>query len=614
MKIIIFLFILLNFIFPCALYAQGGLPYVEGEVLVKFKTHIRNDASRKIQTLNAMRLNNVVKHLPLNDIYLVKVSGTESVGSAIKRLKSDPNIEHAEPNYIRHVMGITPNDPLFSSQWALQKIKGPDAWQLEQGEKTVVIANADSGIDLNHSDLRDNLWLNPNEICNNGIDDDGDGYVDDCYGINTITGTGNPMDDKGHGTHTSGIAGATGNNSKGVTGVNWHVSLMSLKFIDTDGSGTLADELEAIEYAKKKGAKIFNMSFGGYDYSDLEKKAISDANTILFVAAACNDNRNNDIYPCYPASYDLPNLISVAATDQNDNLAPFSNYGKNSVSVAAPGVNINSTFLGNKYKILDGTSTSTPFVTGLSALILAKNHGLTPALIKDRILRTADLVPALQNKTQTGARINAYRSLSETIAGPYIYGISPVKGAVGSTVTVRGSNFKNTAGAVLFGGDIQAPVTSWGNDKIVLKVPDGALTGPVRVVTSDGASNGIDYTVTTFPSMVRISFPYASNEDGKVSLIIFSNMFDYPINVYLRIVGDSGKNMFTTVTLVPFEKIIFDISYHFGFSNDSVLIDCQSEDFFGAVLMMANQDFSTVTFIPHFVSEMLNFSNPGVIR
>ena len=613
MKIVIILFILLNFIFPCALYAQGDLPYVEGEVLIKFKKEIQNDASRKIQTLNTMRFNDVIKHLPLNDIYLVKVSATESVDNAIKRLKSDPNIEHAEPNYIKHVMGITPNDPLFSSQWALQKIKGPDAWQLEQGEKTVVIAYADSGIDLNHSDLKDNLWLNANEICDNSIDDDGNGYVDDCYGINIITGSGNPMDDVGHGTHISGIAGATGNNSIGISGINWHVSLMSLKFIASDGEGTLADEIEAIEYAKKKGAKIFNMSYGNYDYSNIEKQAIADANNILFVAAACNDNRNNDIYPCYPASYDLPNLISVAATDENDNLPAFSNYGKNSVSVAAPGVNINSTYLGNKYEILDGTSMSAPFVTGLAALILAKNHGLAPSLIKDRILRTADPLPALQNKTLTGARINAYRSLTETITGPYIYSISPVKGSVGSTVTIRGSNFKNTAGTVLFGGDITAPVTSWGNDKIAVKVPDGALTGPVRVLTSDGASNGTDYTVTAFPSMTRISFPYASNEDGKVSLLIFSNMFDYPVNVYFRIVSASGKNMLTTITLGPLEKIIYDISYHFGFSNDSYLIDCQSEDFFAAVLLMSDQNFRTVTFIPHFVSEILDFGSP-VIR
>lgn len=596
MKIIVLLLLLLILIIPYSLFADQSFPYVEGEILVKFKSHVQDNAAGKRQTLDTMNVN-VVKHLPLNDIYLVKVSGAESVSNAINRLKGHPGIEHAEPNYKKYLMAITPNDPLFSLQWALQKIHSTEAWQLEQGKKSIVIAIADTGIDITHQDLNANLWFNTGEIfCNNGIDDDKDGYVDDCSGINTITGSGNPMDDEGHGTHVSGIAGALGNNGIGISGVNWHVSLMALKFIGADGTGTLADELEAIEFARQKGVEVFNMSFGGYGYSDIEKQAMTNAGGILFVAAACNDASNNDYSPCYPASYDLPNLISAAASDQNDNLASFSNYGRNSVSVAAPGVSIESTYLGNTYQSLNGTSMSTPFVSGLAALILARNPGLSVAQLKDRILRTVDIIPALQGKTLTGGRINAYRALTESVVGPYIYSISPERGPVGSNITIRGSNFKTITGKVIFEGGIEAPVSFWSNEKIIVQVPQGAITGLIRVTTSEGTSNGVNFEVTLYPVNMRIVFPYASTEAGQASYVVLSNPLDHSIVVNVQAVGTSGDITLKIITLNAYERNYWNLRG--WLLNETGFVDCVSDELFGAALVSISDDLTRVIAIP----------------
>ncbi|MEW6002255.1 MAG: S8 family serine peptidase [Nitrospirota bacterium] len=594
---LIILFVL--FFTSITAFADQSLPE-EGEILVQFKKHVENDLSIKREAFEGMGIN-VIKYFPLSDVYLVRTSNAQSLVHTINRLKAHPGVQYAEPNYKRYLMALIPDDPLFGSQWGLSKIFSPAAWEIEQGDRNVLVAVADTGVDLNHSDLTGNLWTNPREICNNGIDDDIDGYVDNCHGINAITGSGNPMDDYGHGTHVSGIIGAAGNNGIGISGVNWQVSLMALKIIGSSGTGTVADEIEAIEFARQKGAKVFNMSYGGYNYSDIERQTIASSEDMLFVAAACNEARNNDITPCYPASFELPNLISVAASTQDDDLVIFSNYGKKSVSVAAPGFDILSTYLPNTYVSLNGTSMATPFVSGLAALILARNPGFSVTQLKDQILRTVDKIPALDGKILTDGRINAYRALTETVSGPYIYNISPTKGSIGSIVTIRGSNFKTVQGAVLFTGDIEAPVTSWSNEKIFIKVPAGAVTGAIRVITSEGTSNSVNFEVTFYPTNIRILFPHALNDDKTRSLIIFSNPFDSPITVYIRFAATSGKNMLTSIILDSHEKIIFDSAYHFGFANESFSVDCQSEDFFAAVLLMANQDFSNITFIPYFI-------------
>jgi len=581
------------------LYASERLPYAEGEMLVKFKKQAEQNSMKHIQAITAMDMD-VIEYYPINDIYRLKIRGNEPLQTALKTIESYAEVEHAEPNYVRYKKGVTPNDPLFSQQWGLQNIHMPEAWYIEQGERNIVIAFVDSGIDYMHEDLKNNLWRNTGEICNNGIDDDGDGYIDDCYGINTITGSGDPMDDEshGHGTHIIGIAGAVGDNLKGVSGVNWRVSIMALKFIGADGKGTVADELEAIGFAVKRGVKVVNMSYGSYDYSEFERQAIENAGNILFIAAAGNETLNNNINPLYPASYDLPNIISVAASDEGDKLLYFSNYGGNTVHVAAPGLSILSTLPGNNYDTSNGTSMSASFVSGLAALILAKKPGLLVSQLKDHILRTVDVNSNLQGKTMTGGRINAYRALMETVLGPYIYAISPEKGPVGSEVTIKGSNFKTSTGTVIFANNINAPLVSWANEKIIVNVPEGATTGLIHVRTSEGLSNGINFEVTPYPTMVRLSFPHVTTEKEQVPLLIISNPLDQPVTVYINVVGaNKHKQTLWVMTLNMFEKQIIDIR-DFGIPNDSLFIECESEGFFGAAVLSISEDLTKILDMP----------------
>jgi len=255
----------------------------------------------------------------------------------------------------------TPNDPFFSNLWGLHNtgqsvngtsgtagadMDGPEAWDVAQGSNTFVIAVIDTGVDYNHPDLSGNIWANPGEVAGNGLDDDQNGYVDDLRGWDFVDDDNDPMDVVGHGTHVAGTIAAVGNNNIGVTGVCWQAKIMPVRALDAFGAGTDADIIAAIGYAVTKGAKVINASFGGPDYSQAQYDALANANSagVLFVVAAGNEGANNDTTPSYPASYNLPNIISVAATDQNDNLSNFSNYGATSVHVAAPGENIYSTF------------------------------------------------------------------------------------------------------------------------------------------------------------------------------------------------------------------------------------------------------------------------------
>ena len=345
--------------------------YVPGEVIVKFKPHV----SAKWTTLDARKRGveeearkvsvkaGLKKRFPLINAYQIDILDPSiSVKEAVKRLRSNPNVEYAEPNYI-YKIHYTPNDPLFNQLWGLNNtgqtggtfdadIDAPETWDIQRGSNNLIIGVIDTGVDFTHEDLLANMWINPFETFD-GIDNDGNGYIDDIHGINAINGSGYPMDDNGHGTHVAGTIGAVGDNGKGVAGVNHSVKIMSLKFLDAKGAGYLSDAIECIQYVvdmKRRGIniRVTNNSWGGGGYSQALYDAISllKDNDILFVASAGNSGSNNDSTPFYPASYALENIISVAATDHNDNLASFSNYGSNSVHVAAPGVNILSTLPG----------------------------------------------------------------------------------------------------------------------------------------------------------------------------------------------------------------------------------------------------------------------------
>ncbi|MFW6142444.1 MAG: NosD domain-containing protein [Candidatus Saliniplasma sp.] len=320
---------------------------------------------------------------------------------AVNILSSMPGVEYAEPNHHVEIMN-EPNDAGYPSLWGMHNIDAPGAWNVTTGSEEVVVAVLDTGIDYTHEDLAGNMWE----------DDEGN------HGYNFINDSPDPMDDHGHGTHVAGTIGAVGNNNVGVTGVNWNVSLMGLKFIDGSGSGTVSDAIASLEYVldkKREGVNVVatSNSWGGSGKSRLLDEAIAEHRDedILFIAAAGNNNRNIEEAPFYPAGYEHTNMITVGATNREDNKTSFSNYGANSVHVTAPGRHINSTYLDNSYRSSSGTSMATPHVSGLVALLAAHNNSYDHNNLKNIIISTSDRIDNLENKSLSDGRINASSAL-----------------------------------------------------------------------------------------------------------------------------------------------------------------------------------------------------------
>jgi len=334
----------------------------------------------------------------------IKLHENADVMDSIEVLTRKDEVVYAEPNYLIETSGI-PNDPGYGSLWAMDKIDAPKAWNMTTGSDEIVVPVIDTGIDYNHPDLRDNIWTS----------DEGH------HGYNAVNDSYDPMDDQGHGTHVAGTIGAVGDNDLGVVGVNWNVSLMGIKILDSDGSGNIGDAISGLEYVlerKRDGENIIvtSNSWWGDTRSELLYEAIEQHNEegILFVTAAGNEGLDNGERPSYPANYDLPNIISVAATDKNDGLARFSNYGRRSVHVGAPGVEINSTKLDGEYGHASGTSMAVPHVSGLAALLSSHNSSYDHNNLKNIILSSVDTSDSLRNKTLVGGRINAYSSITKS--------------------------------------------------------------------------------------------------------------------------------------------------------------------------------------------------------
>lgn len=292
-------------------------------------------------------------------------------------------------------------------------IDAPEAWALHTGRNQAeggpIIAIIDTGIDLNHPDLKDNLWTNPGEIPGDGIDNDGNGVIDDVHGYNAADDNGNNQDKQGHGTHVAGTIGAVGNNGIGVVGVNHKANLMSVKIFGDNGA-TAAGIIRGIQYASKMGARVANNSWGGGPANEGIKEAFAQSPTLHMLSAG-NNGEDNDPIARYPGDYDLPNFVRVAATDHNDNLASFSNYAKLTVELGAPGVKTLSTVPGGGYGVKSGTSMATPHVTGAAGLIASFYPDITNAELKQRLMEGVEQVPSLQNKTITGGRLNVYNSI-----------------------------------------------------------------------------------------------------------------------------------------------------------------------------------------------------------
>ncbi len=515
----------------------------EGELIVKFKSGIVTPSSAKVH--QAMGASVVRRYSSVSNLEHVKLPTGVSVKDAVVRYMSDPNVEYAEPNYIRRKSAFVPNDLFFGQQWALRNtgtfaggtagadIKAPEAWDITRGTGNIVIAVLDTGIDLNHADLVWNIWKNPFEDPNNAIDDDGNGRIDDWRGWNFVNNTNSPLDDDGHGTHVSGIIGAVGNNGMGTAGMIWSVQLMAMKFIGqhADGYyGLVTDELAAIDYVitmKNKGINVraINASFGGKDFSLAEKDAIVSANnaSILFVAAAGNGGDdgigdNNDLVPTYPASYGLSNIISVAATDQNDKRATFSDFGPNSVHLAAPGNFILSTIptsiFPSGYEFLSGTSMAAPHVTGLTGLLYTYYTDFTLAQVRATILRYVDALPSLTGWLQTNGRINAYRALSSLLTPTNLAATADSSSKIsltwsGNATGEDGYKIERKTGAGSFGQITTVPR---------LSRPDAIPMPPVTYsFANTGLTDGTRYTyrVRAFNTIPADSF--FSNEASAVT-------------------------------------------------------------------------------------------------
>ena len=417
-------------------------------------------SSKASELLTAVGLSDqfsVVRNLGADGVYLVDVSAAIAPAETYSLLRALPGFREAEPDFI--VQGsLTPNDPSFNLLYGMHNsgqtvngdpgtpdadIDAPEAWNLSTGSSNVVVGIIDSGIDYTHPDLVDNIWTNPGEIAGNSIDDDTNGYVDDVHGYDFFNFDGDPFDDNSHGTHVAGTIGAEGNNGIGVAGVNWDVTLMGLKFLGSGNSGPNSAAIAAVNYVSMmsdRGVNIraTNNSWSSTSFSNQLYAAIAGNRDrdILFVAAASNDATSNEDVPHYPASYDLDNIIAVAATTNDDTLASFSNYGAISVDLAAPGVLTYSTTPGGNYGFKNGTSMATPHVTGAAALAFALEPNATYTEVRNAILGGVDLKANLTGFVATGGRLNLVGMID--MLGLYVSSTTP---AAGSTVSSAPTDF-----------------------------------------------------------------------------------------------------------------------------------------------------------------------------
>jgi len=418
-----------------ALEDNPALQHAPDSVLVRFAAGTNgNERAEAMRAAHASHARTLMASARLEQLYLIAGRPVEAALNALSRL---PFVESAEADFV--VRAVT-NDQFYGLLYAINNtgqvvasqsgtfdadMDVAEAWSLSIGDPDLVIAVIDDGVEYTHPDINDQMWVNPGEVVD-GVDNDGNGYVDDIFGYDFYSNDSDPYDDNninteqgGHGTHVAGTICAEGNNSIGIVGVVQQCRIMALRFLGPRG-GYTSDAISAVNYAVGKGVRLSNNSWGGGGYSMSLYSAIQSAGNQghLFLAAAGNDGIDVDnTTPHYPSSYDLPNIVSVAATDNRDQLASFSNFGVNSVDVAAPGVDIASSAWGSYY-YFSGTSMATPNVTGVAALILSQNPGFSYAQVRDRLLQTARPVPGLSGKVATGGVVNALAALSVTPPEP----------------------------------------------------------------------------------------------------------------------------------------------------------------------------------------------------
>ncbi len=455
------------------------------QILLKLKT---NSATEPVRTIDQIlpwrkRIDSLVPENPQGP-YLISLPNEVTPERAISRASTDDRVEYAEPNYTVYAADTVPNDPMFEFMWQLRNNpvneyggkRGADigavrAWDITTGSSDVVVAVLDTGVELTHTDLANNAWINLREVPRNGLDDDKNGFVDDVHGWNFLHDNNRLFEDPEvdhHGTHIAGIIGAVGNNRIGTTGVAWRVKVMALKVLDGHGNkGVISNSVKAINYVinqKRAGAnvRVINASWVYEDKSHAVREAIEAAGRagIVFVCAAGNDARDLDQNPIYPAarSADLDCVISVASTDRFDNLQPYSNYGRKTISVAAPGTDILGLGVADRYAEHSGTSMATAHVSGIAVLIVAHDPALTPAQIKRRIISTAEPIAGLSACCVSVGRAHAFNALTNKIRVIQRPVIGVVQ-AVDDTLIVDGLGFVKDSSVVEVNGTALGAIT-----------------------------------------------------------------------------------------------------------------------------------------------------------
>lgn len=421
------LLLLLHFALPAV---HADTPARKGEVLIMRSPAVASAAATgrlRVLGLSMIKTQSPrLERILLNDRQAERAVSTAEAESEVlsdaelaeleatcAQLKASGIATHCSPNYRYQIAAVTPNDPKFGNQYHTALMQVPEAWDITTGSAAVTVAVIDTGIMLAHPDLAANIWTNPGEVAD-GLDNDSNGLIDDLHGYDWVNHDSTPADDQGHGTLVSGIIAAVGNNGIGVVGINHTARIQVLKAFSNAGTGFGSDILLAIDYAVNHGASVINMSFAGFPYSEVFKAAIENAGNhgVLVVCGAGNDSRDNDTMKMYPASFDTPNNIAVAASDSADRLTDFSNFGATEVDLAAPGIGIWTTGITGGYGTALGTSMAAPQVAGAAALVKAANSALGPTDIKAVLLETVDPLANLSGVVLTGGRLNVFRAVT----------------------------------------------------------------------------------------------------------------------------------------------------------------------------------------------------------
>jgi len=557
--------------------------------IVKYLDGMRPAVQSNVPGAAQVRQLKVLKNLEILDI-----PNDINIQRTLNSYKNRADVEYIEEDSVVTILA-TPNDTDFNRLWSMHNIgqtsglsdadiNAVEAWDVTTGSSDIVVAIIDTGIDYRHSDLQNNMWVNPNEIANDGIDNDNNGYIDDIFGIDAVNNDGDPMDGNNHGTHVAGTIGAQGNNSQGVVGVNWNIKMIACKFLDDYGSGFTSDAIECLDYLLdlKQNHNVnliaSNNSWGGGGFSQALLDAIEQQREagILFIAAAGNSSNNNDINLSYPSSYDSSNIIAVASTNRLDELSYFSSYGASTVDVAAPGSEIYSTVAGGGYDTFSGTSMAAPHVTGLIALLAAQQPSLAITQLKKIILWSGTPLDALNNKVLSGRRIRAW----DDNGSGALTCASQGEGLVVSPATILANQSHSIAL-----GDNQSVLLSYTvngclgaadeievslSDSTVITLRDDGLNGDKAasdgILSANYTYSGASPLVLTFPnnSVLNIS-PISTYRAAEIQSWSWEN-----INGTRLSIGDDATNTLTSPFDITFAEV--DVGNKLYVSNNGVII------------------------------------------